>query len=230
MNKLINNQIKIASIALILAASALPVCAQRKMGTIELGIRVLPTFSAFSLKTYSGGTIAGQGTFGLGFGGLLAYHFSKNVAVQGEVIYNTLSQKYKESSLDRKVKLSYLNIPLLLSLNTDKTRRLNLNMVGGPQIGISVGSSLTTKGTDTSVTGNAILAVKKGDLGIAYGAGLGYGLNRSNSTRVSAGFRGVLGLLDVSDNNFTVNNNSYLILDKTNIKTYSMYIGLSVLL
>ena len=37
-------------------------------------------------------------------------------------------------------------------------------------------------------------------------------------------------LLDVSDNNFTVNSNSYLILDKTNIKTYSMYIGLAVLL
>jgi hypothetical protein len=189
----------------------------------------LPTLSAFSLKTYSGGTIAGQGTFGLGYGGLVAFHFNRHIAVQAEVIYNSLAQKYKENNLNRTMKLHYLNIPLLLSVNSDKTKAINFNAVAGPQIGVSAGSSLKTTGTDSTVSSTAVLAVKKGDFGFAYGAGVGFGLNATNTTRLSAGFRGVFGLLDISNHTQTINTTSYYILDKTNIKTYSAYIGLSVL-
>jgi hypothetical protein len=123
-----------------------------------------------------------------------------------------------------------VNIPILLSFNSDKTAKINFNVVAGPQIGISAGSSLFTSGTDTTVTGNALLAVRKGDLGLAYGAGIGYGLNKSNTVRLSIGFRGVYGLLDISDDSQSTNNNNYYILDKTHVKAYAGYLGISILL
>ncbi len=74
-----------------------------------------------------------------------------------------------------------------------------------------------------------VLSVKKGDLGLAYGAGFDFGLDPENKIRLGLGFRGVFGLLNISDDSKTQETNSYYVLDKTNIKTYSVYMGLSVL-
>lgn len=219
-----------ATMMLLTTSIAANAQSDKPMRKIELGARIMPTFTDFSVKTYTGGTIVSQGTFGYGFGGLLAMHFNKNFAVQGEVIYNSLAQKYKENNLERKINLRYVNIPILLSFNSDKTAKINFNVVAGPQIGISAGSSLFTSGTDTTVTGNALLAVRKGDLGLAYGAGIGYGLNKSNTVRLSIGFRGVYGLLDISNDSQSTNNNNYYILDKTHVKAYAGYLGISILL
>jgi len=43
------------------------------------------------------------------------------------------------------------------------------------------------------------------------------------------GFRGVYGLFDISDDSGTTSTDSYYVLDKTNLKTYSVYAGLSIL-
>jgi Outer membrane protein beta-barrel domain len=157
---------------------------------------------------------------------LLGVNLWEHVGIQGEVIYSTISQKYKESNSEREINLKYLNIPVLLSLNTGKTKIVNLNLVAGPQVGISVGSSLSGIGTDTS---NAVLSVKKGDLGLAYGAGLDFGINSERTVRVSLGFRGVFGLFDISDNSQTITTDSYYLLDRTHIQTYAGYAGISFL-
>jgi hypothetical protein len=72
-----------------------------------------------------------------------------------------------------------------------------------------------------------VLAVKKGDLGFAYGAGIDFGLNPAKSFRLGIGFRGVYGLFDISDNNRNLNTESYYLLGKTHVKTYSGYAGIS---
>jgi hypothetical protein len=195
----------------------------------EVGLRFMPTFSAFDARTSDGGTVQGELTLGYGGGLLLGYHFSEYVGVQGEIIYTSLTQKYKETDAERRVDLKYVNIPLFLSLNTGKTKMVNFNIVGGPQIGLSVGSKLTTKNDDGSSTSKAVLAVKKGDLGLAYGAGVDFGLNSLRTLRLGLGFRGVYGLLDISDTNKSSSSDSYLILDRTKISTYSGYLGVSYL-
>ena len=193
----------------------------------EFGLRFMPTVSALDMKTSSGGTVSGQATFGYGVGAFLGYNFSNHVGIQGEVIYSSIMQKYKEQDVERKIKLKYVNIPLLLSLNTNKTGPINFNVVAGPQIGISVGSSVSTSGGNESNT-NAIIDVKKGDLGLAYGAGADFALSSSGAIRLGLGFRGVYGLFDISDNNNSTTTNSYYILDRTHLKTYSAYAGLSI--
>jgi opacity protein-like surface antigen len=192
----------------------------------QFGLRFMPTFSKFDIKTSTGGTIKGEGTFGLGFGAFLGYSFSEYIGVQGEVIYSSYSQKYRELEIEREVKLKYVNIPLLLTLNTGKSRAVNLNVVAGPQIGISVGSDLFTTGDDGTGS-QGVLSVKKGDLGFAYGAGLDFGINPARNIRLGIGYRGVVGVFDISDNNSTIETNSFYVLEKSRVKVDAAYIGLS---
>ena len=74
-----------------------------------------------------------------------------------------------------------------------------------------------------------VLSVKKNDIGFIYGAGVDFGVNPANNMRVGLGYRGVVGLVDISDKNKNVTTDSYYLLDRTNIKTYSGYVGFSIL-
>jgi hypothetical protein len=195
----------------------------------EFGLRFMPTFSSFDMSTAEGGVVKGQMTVGYGFGGLLGYNFNEHIGVQTEVIYTSISQNFNHANQTHKVKLSYVNIPLMLSLNSGKTRAVNVNVVAGPQLGIKVGSSVNTSGDGDTLNTQAVLAVKKSDLGIAYGAGLDFGLNESKNIRLGVGFRGVYGLIDISDRSQTAATDSYYIIDRTKVKTYAAYIGFSVL-
>ncbi|MBK9337412.1 MAG: PorT family protein [Lewinellaceae bacterium] len=192
----------------------------------QVGLRFMPTFSKFDIKTSTGGTIKGEGTFGLGFGAFMGYSFSEYIGIQGEMIYSSYSQKYQELQIEREVKLKYINIPLLITLNTGKSRAVNLNVVAGPQIGISVGSDLFTTGDDGTGS-QGVLSIKKGDLGFAYGAGLDFGLNPARNIRLGIGYRGVVGVFDISDNNSTIQTNSFYVLEKSHVKVDAAYIGLS---
>lgn len=225
MKHLKNKIIGTVALTALLFGSAIQVEAQRA----TFGLRFMPTFSSFDLKTSSGGNVQGQANLGYGFGALLGFNFTDHVAVQGELIYSSIAQQYKEQDIERKVKLRYFNVPLLLSLNTGKTKKINLNLVAGPQIGISAGSSFLISGGNGRDSTNAVLSVKKGDLGFAYGAGVDFGLNPSRTIRLDVGYRGVSGLFDISDNSNTLTTDSYYVLDRTHIKTNAVYIGISFL-
>lgn len=194
--------------------------------SFELGLRYMPTFNNFDLQTSSGGTVKGKTTLGYGIGGLIAVNITNNIGIQGEIIYNTLSQKYKEVDTENKLNLRYLNIPLLFSLNSGKSNVVNFNLVAGPQIGLSVGTKITAS-TGGSANSDAILSVKKGDLGFAYGAGLDFGLKTDSAIRLTLGYRGVLGLIDISDNTNNASTNSYYILNKAKVTTNAAYVGLT---
>lgn len=195
-----------------------------KAQSAEFGLRFMPAFTKFDINTSSGGTIKGDVNMGYGLGALLGYHFSSHVGIQGEMIYSAFAQKYKENNVERNINLKYINFPLLLALNTSKFKAVNFGIVAGPQIGLNVGSKLLSS---SGSIGDPILSVKKGDLGFAYGAGLDFGLNPAHTFILGIGFRGVYGLIDISDRSNTIQDNSYYILDRTKIKVYSGYAGLS---
>jgi hypothetical protein len=212
------------SVAALLFVSVIKTNAQKG----EFGFRVMPTFSSFSANSYGGGTVSGTVTLGWGFGALLGFNFSEHVGVQGEIIYTTMAQKYKMADVEREVNLRYFNIPLLLTLNTGKTKPVNFSLVAGPQLGINAGGDVhVTSGDVSTETTHAIFKVKKGDLGVAYGAGIDFGLNESQTCRLGLGFRGVYGLVDISDNSESIATDSYYLLERTHIKTYSGYLGVS---
>ena len=186
MNKLKNKITKSISIGALILVFVFNANAQ----DFEIGARFMPTFSSFGLKNSSGGTVSGNVVLGLGIGGFLGYNFSKHFGVQGEIIYSSLAQKYTEIDVERQINLGYINIPLLLSYNTGKNETINFNAVFGPQIGISTGSNLKVNNTGPTVK-NAKMTVKAGDLGLAYGAGVDFGVNSAKTIRIGVGFRGV---------------------------------------
>ena len=195
---------------------------------VEFGLRFMPTVTAFKMKTSDGGTVQGQATLGYGIGGALGINFTNHVGVQGEIIYNSYSQKYKDQYMDRTMKVKYVNFPLLLSLNTGKSKPVNLNFVVGPQVGYNIGSSVQTEGSNGSDTMTAVVVTKKADVGFAYGAGLEFALNETRTIRLDLGFRGVYGFLDIQPAT-GVNSREFNVIGSNNIKTYSGVIGISFL-
>jgi hypothetical protein len=196
----------------------------------ELGFRLMPTFTAIDMQTSTGGTVSGNAVLGFGIGALAAFNITRFVGIQGELIYSSISQKSYDLDVERKINLRYVNVPILLSLNTGKANIVNLNVVAGPQIGFNVGSKMVLSGTNDVNNPQPVLLVKKNDLGFAYGAGIDFGITSLKNTRLSLGYRGVLGLLDISNKSESATTNSYYVLGRTHLKTNAAYIGLSIIL
>jgi hypothetical protein len=192
----------------------------------EFGIRYMPTISDFKMQNSSGNTVSGEATIGYGVGAFVAFNFSQHIGIQAECIYSSVSQKLNDEAGDQKVNLKYFNIPVLFSLNTGKDKTINLNASAGPQLGINVGSSLTTSNSNDQSA--AVLSVKNSDIGFAYGAGVDFGINKAKTARFGIGFRNVIGLVDISDQSNNSSTDSYYVIDKTNMKTYSAYAGISI--
>ncbi len=215
------------SAALIISlCCAQTVVAQEASGASGIfGVRFMPALTSLQYSEDQGVV---ETTFILGYGAglLLGTNFNDNVSLQGEILYSQLAQKYKTGGdIERKVKLSYINVPLLLSLNTGIHNPVNLNFVIGPQLGLNTGSSVEISNGNEADTVHAILAVKRGDIGFAYGLGVDFG----NDVKFSVGFRGVYGLVDISDQSRNITTSEYYILDRAHVRTYSGYVGLSFL-
>jgi hypothetical protein len=169
--------------------------------------------------------VQGEAVANYGYGAMLGLNFSRHVGIMAEVDYLDISQKYKDQELEKQVHINYLNIPVMLSLNTDKSKLVNLNVVVGPQFGVNVGSSVNSSSNSNTTTTQATLAVKQGDIGIAYGAGFEFALTRSHALRIDLGFRGMYGLVDISGDN--TGPNTYNVLVHASRKSYGGYIGLA---
>jgi opacity protein-like surface antigen len=200
-----------------------------KAQNVEFGVRYMPTFTSLDLETTSEGTVKGEATLGHGFGAFLGFNFTEHFGIQGEVIYSSLSQKYSEQGKQYEIDLTYINVPLLLSLNSGKSKPVNLNLVAGPQIGFNVGSDVKTTSDDGTTTSTAIVSVKKSDVGFAFGAGVDFGINAAKTFRLGLGYRGVIGIIDISDNSETTTTDTYYVFERANVNTNAAYIGVSYL-
>lgn len=119
---------------------------------------------------------------GLHVGGLAHIHLAPQWALQPEVLYSQEGAKLK----DVKLKLDYINIPLMLQYMFDNGFRIE----AGPQLGLMVNS----KAEDND--GN------EGDIDDVFktaNVGLGFGLNYLSYTGLGVGGRYVLGLSDISE-------------------------------
>jgi hypothetical protein len=196
---------------------------------VELGFRIMPTISNFEMTAYEGGTIAGQATFGYGAGGLLAINFSEHHGIQTEVLYNDLSQRYKSRDMDRTLKVQYLNVPLLYSLSTGKSNYVNLNLLVGPQVGLTLGSNVSVDNEDGGPdTLTAVIDIRNNDFGVAYGLGLSFSLNEMRSIRLDIGYRGVYGLINIARNRNEPEAGSYYAFDEAHVRTNSIFAGLTL--
>lgn len=196
---------------------------------LELGVRFMPTFSSLAVRSYNGEVIQGEVTVSNGYGLMFANNFTRNIGVQLEVNYLKTSQKYRDNNLERSVDVSYLNIPVLLSINTDKSSKVNWNFVLGPQFGLNVGAKTSSDGGSSSDTVRAVVAVRKGDVGLAYGTGFEFMVNKMRTMRIDVGFRGFYGLVNMDDKNTDNDSNTYNVIVNASRKAYGGYLGFTFL-
>jgi len=232
MNKIKATTIMLMGLTAMLFMSTTTLMAQdtESYKRLELGFRLMPTITSLEVINANGGELSGETLLGMSARALIGFSFTKHIAIQGEVMYSSFAHKSFDNAVERKINLRYVSIPLLLSLNTSKSNFINLNAVVGPQLGINVGSDLTTSGSNGANEKQPVLSVTKNDFGLAYGAGIDFALNKRHNLRLDLGYRGVLGLMDISDNSQTVAQDSYYILPKSRINTQSVYIGISIMI
>lgn len=198
---------------------------EEELRHLEFGIRYMPTFSSIDVHTYDGGVVEGSLTMSHGFGVMTALNLTKHIGVQAEVNYYQLNQKYADRTFNNDLTINYLNIPVLLSLNTNKEARVNFNIVAGPQFGLNVGSKIETSDTNNQDSIKAVVGIRKGDVGVAYGAGLEFALNQSHTFRLDVGYRGFYGLVNMDTS--SPQQGTYNVLVSASRKTYGGYIGLA---
>jgi len=192
---------------------------------VELGVHYMPTFYSMDFNNSNGEVIEGSVTMAHGFGGMLAINFSPHIGIQGEIDYYNASQSYKDQNVSNDVEIKYLDIPVMLSLNTNKTARVNLNAVVGPQFGINVGSDISSSGSTGTAT--AVVEAKKGDIGAAFGAGVEFALNQNHNIRLDLGYRGFYGFVKMDAEQ--TDSDTYNVMVDANRKTNAAYVRITFL-
>ncbi len=120
--------------------------------------------------------------------GLLGHiHLAKQLAFQPELVYSTQGAKYNTASIETKINLAYINIPLLIQYMFDNGFRLQ----AGPQIGFLVSAKAKTGSAEIDLKEN----LKKVDFAI--GAGIGY-VHPSSGFGIDARYN--IGLSNIYDN------------------------------
>ena len=130
--------------------------------------------------------------------GLLAHiHKSKHFAIQPELYYSAQGAEHVLPGLERKIKVSYLQLPVLFQYMTGSGFRFQ----AGPQLGFLLNADQELNGVESDIKDS----FKKTDFGLA--AGFSY------VTKLGLGFdaRYVYGLSDISKNTSGTNINNLLI-------------------
>ena len=158
----------------------------------HVGLKAVATFVSVSGMPYEQYAKKVSATFGYGYGISVNYYLSHFVGIHLEGIYSELEQKYyTRYDESRKLTLSYIEFPLMASLNTNYGRRLSLSVMAGPQLGVLAGSRFDAGNSKDYTSVDAVVALKTVDVGIAYGAGLNVTIGKSRGTHLNFGMRGV---------------------------------------
>ncbi len=131
---------------------------------------------------------------GLHVGFLAHIHLNKQWAIQPELLYSGQGAKYTTGGTESKLKLDYINVPILFQYMFDNGFRLE----AGPQIGFLVSAKTETNDVSVDVKDQ----LKGTDLGI--GLGVGY-IHVPSGFGVDARYN--LGMTNISedDNNKSMN-------------------------
>ncbi|HYG50776.1 MAG TPA: porin family protein [Flavobacteriales bacterium] len=191
----------------------------------EVGFQVMPTYATVTMGNWDGTSVEDDAIIGLSRAGVAAFTLNPTLAVTAEFVYTTFKMEFNHRGSPKRLNVNYISVPLMAAINTSKMSRINVKLVIGPQFGINAGSSVESANGQEPDSLQSLWRVKQGDMGVAYGAGLEFALNSSRSLRLTTGFRGISGFLNVADNstNMAV---FFSRVNKVNVHLYSVYGGL----
>jgi len=120
--------------------------------------------------------------------GLIGHiHISRQFALQPELIYSAQGAKYTVDGVEAKIKLGYINVPVMFQYMFDNGFRLQ----AGPQVGFLINAKAVTNNVSTDIKDNL------NTIDFALGAGVGY-VNPASGLGIDARYN--LGLSNINDN------------------------------
>lgn len=119
--------------------------------------------------------------------GILGHiHLDQSIAVQPELVYSSQGAKYTAGGTDFKLKLGYINVPVMLQYMFNNGFRLE----AGPQVGFLISAK--------SESNNKSVDVKNGYKTVEFAVGLGAGYIKPSSG-LGVGLRYNVGLSNIND-------------------------------
>ncbi len=182
---------KMYKIYLVLAIGAIIISVNTNAQQVNLGVKGGLNFynisndnsSKYDMKT------------GIHLGLLGHIHLDKSIAVQPELVYSSQGAKYTSDGTDYKLKLGYINLPVMLQYMFNNGFRLE----AGPQLGFLVSAK--------SEANNNSIDVKDNLKTVDFAVGLGAGYIKP-STGLGIGLRYNAGLSNINENSSVKSTNS----------------------
>ncbi|MBA3900233.1 MAG: outer membrane beta-barrel protein [Bacteroidetes bacterium] len=192
----------------------------------HFGLRYQPFMSDIEFVGQSNRTVLPYERINQGWGATLNYYLSNWIAIHVEVINQHQRYEFRDSDILRNVKLNYVNIPMMVSANTNYGRSVNLNIAAGPYLGLNTKGQIATNGQAKGFE-TPVLLVNPLDFGAAFGGGIDFAFGAHKWLHLNLGYRGTIGLTSITDNNIILDENQYSIIGKnTRNRTNGAYIGL----
>lgn len=167
--------------AMLLGGSAF---AQHSAQKVSFGLKGGLNVSTLNNSSNSGADYKTK--LGFNAGGLAHIHLAPQLALQPEIYYSAQGAKFDIGSTEGKIKLGYINVPVLVQYMFDNGFRLQ----AGPQVGFLINADSELGSVETDVKKN----YKKVDFGIT--GGVSY-VEPSSGVGIDARYN--LGLSDIND-------------------------------
>jgi len=200
----------------------------------EIGVFFAPVFSVWDTKLSDGQQQYGDPELGYGLNLSFNTIINRYFSIQTGLMYHSMQYKlYIERNKECVVHLDNIHIPVLFTLNTDKTRILNYVLFAGPQVGFNAASSvqfpvpIEANNNNRNASESTVFCVNKLDVGVAYGAGADIALLSSKMIRLDIGYIGTFGFADRCGG-VEMQGQTNLVDDNTTISTFGGYIGFNV--
>jgi len=162
---------------------------------LSFGIKGGTNIAEYSFKE-NGTSIDQTSINGFTLGAVLEIGLGGNVFLQPEAVFIQKGSKLQVLNDDNKFNVNYLDIPVLLKIKLLNSNLLNINLFGGPSFGLALNGEETQNGQTVEVNFGGENGLKRFDLGINAGGGVGVNLG---SIGVFGDVRYLFGVSDISD-------------------------------
>ena len=193
----------------------------------HIGLRYQPVFGKVDFNTYGGNTVNATMQASHGFALSLNYYFNNWIGTHLEAMWSKQQFNFEDAGSSRTVNLSYLNFPIMASLNSNLGHWFNVNIAAGPYFAVNTGADVeVSNNQDGSGTAEGVLAINPVDIGVAYGGGVDFAFGPERGIHLRTGYRGTSGLLSLQNSRAEITENQFtLVAEGSRLHTSGFYLG-----
>lgn len=162
---------------------------------LSFGLKGGVNIAEFSFKE-QGTTINQESVNGFTLGAVLEIALGGNIYLQPEAVFIQKGSSLKIFNQDNKVNVNYLDIPVLLKIKLLNSNLINVNILAGPSFGLALNGETTSGGQTVDVNFGGEDGLKRFDLGLNAGGGVGVNLG---SVGVFGDVRYLFGVSNISE-------------------------------